>query len=501
MPLAPAVALRDVVLIGPIVLLAFAGLLLLVAGAIGKGLREREAARIAGVSLAFAAGVLLEVRSVVGGPSPKPLFGGSLVLDGYAFFWQFLLLAAVGLVVLLSSRSLAPIASRASEYYALLLIATAAAMTMVAALDLLTLWIALETMALSSYILAGIFNRERRSNEAAIKYFVLGALSSAILLYGISLLYGATGTLELSGLARAMPVALAQGSRIAPLGGLLVAAGLFFKIAAAPFHVWVPDVYVGAPTPITAFLASASKLASFAVLGRVLLFAFGGVRLDWQPVVAGVAVVSMIWGNLGALTQDNVKRLLAYSSIAHAGYLLIGVLAASETGLWAAMFYAAAYTFMTVGAFSVVALVSRGEYAAERCGDFAGLGRRSPFLAASMLIFLIGLTGIPPTGGFFGKVFLFAAAVQGGWTWVAVVGVLTSAVSLYFYFRIVVFMYFKPSSDSSRPDSPPIAQPPLLAAPRALLVGVGLCAAITLALGIVPGPLIEWVQQSMLALR
>ncbi len=488
---APTVSLSDLALIGPQLLLAVAGLLLLVAGAIGKGQSVREATGVAGVSLGLATAVLFAVRSVVGPGAAPRIFSGSLVLDGYAFYWQLLALASVGLVVLLSPSALLRIASRASEYYALLLIATSALMLMVAAVNLLTLWIALETMALASYILAGIFTREPRSNEAAIKYFVLGALSSAILLYGISLLYGATGTLELAGLAQAMPVALAQGSRIAPLGALLVAAGLFFKIAAAPFHFWVPDVYVGAPTPITAFLASASKLASFAVLGRIFLDAFGGVRLDWQPVVAGVAVVSMVWGNVGALTQTNVKRLLAYSSIAHAGYLLIGVLAASETGLWAAMFYAAAYAFMTVGAFSVVALLHRGEHGRETCADYAGLGVRSPFLAASMLIFLIGLTGIPPTGGFFGKVFLFAAAVQGGWTWVALVGLLTSALSLYFYFRIVVFMYFTPGS----PEAPSPAPS------RSIRVGIGLCAAITLALGLFPGPLITVVKQSLLALR
>ncbi|MEP7009630.1 MAG: NADH-quinone oxidoreductase subunit N [Acidobacteriota bacterium] len=495
MPFPSAISLRDVALIGPELLLGAAGMLLLVAGAIGKGLSQKDAARVAGFSLALGAAVLFEVRSVVG-RVPARLFGGSLALDGYSFFWQLLALASVGLVVLMSSRGLESIASRASEYFALLLIATSALMLMVAALDLLTLWIALETMALSSYILAGIFTRERRSNEAAIKYFVLGALSSAILLYGISLLYGATGTLDLEALAQAMPAALAQGSRIAPLGGLLVAAGLLFKIAAAPFHFWVPDVYVGAPTPITAFLASASKLASFAVLGRVFLLAFGGVRVEWQPVIAGIAVLSMFWGNVGALTQSNVKRLLAYSSIAHAGYLLIGVLAASETGLWAAMFYAAAYAFMTIGAFSVVALWSRGQYAAESCSDYAGLGRRSPYLSASMLIFLIGLTGIPPTGGFFGKVFLFAAAVEAGWTGVAVVGVLTSALSLYFYFRIVVFLYFTPAAEPAMhwETSPPPAI-------SAASIGVGLCAALTLALGIFPGPLIDLVKQSLLAMR
>lgn len=493
MPLPPVLSLREIALIGPELLLAAAGLLLLVAGAIGKGLPRREARLLAGTSLALAAGLSFVVRSAVPAGGSLRIFGGGLAVDGYGFFWRLLALASVVLVVLLSGREIEAIAARASEYFALLLIATSAMMLMVSALDLLTLWIALETMALSSYILAGIFTRQRRSNEAAIKYFVLGALSSAILLYGISLLYGATGTLALEELAERLPAALAQGSRIAPLGGLLVAAGLFFKIAAAPFHFWVPDVYVGAPTPVTAFLASASKLASFAVLGRIFLLGFGGTRLEWQPVVAGVAALSMIWGNVGALTQTNVKRLLAYSSIAHAGYLLIGVLASSEAGLWAAMFYAAAYAFMTIGAFSVVALLGRDDYAGQTCADFAGLSRRRPYLAASMLVFLAGLTGIPPTGGFFGKVFLFAAAVEAGWTWVAVVGVLTSAVSLYFYFRIVVSMYFeRGTSEEQIPPAPP---------ERALHLGVGLCAVVTLVLGIYPGPLIEWVERSLLTLR
>ena len=496
MPLPPVLSLREIALIGPELLLAAAGLLLLVAGAIGKGLPRREAAQLAGTALVLATGVLFVVRSAIPTKGALRLFGGSLALDGYSFFWRLLALGAVLLVVLLSGREIEAIGARASEYFALLLIATSAMMLMVSALDLLTLWIALETMALSSYVLAGIFTRQRRSNEAAIKYFVLGALSSAILLYGISLLYGATGTLALEELRERLPAALAQGSRIAALGGLLVAAGLFFKIAAAPFHFWVPDVYVGAPTPVTAFLASASKLASFAALGRIFLFAGAGVRVDWQPVVAGVAVLSMIWGNVGALTQSNVKRLLAYSSIAHAGYLLIGVLAASEAGLWAAMFYAAAYAFMTIGAFSVVARLPEGEYAGESCGDFAGLGRRSPYLAAAMLVFLIGLTGIPPTGGFFGKVFLFAAAVQAGWTWVAVAGVLTSAVSLYFYFRIVVSMYFSPGPETAHPEAARAVEPSFGAS-----LGIGLCTVLTVALGIYPGPLIELVKQSLLAMR
>jgi NADH-quinone oxidoreductase subunit N len=345
-------------------------------------------------------------------------------------------------------------------------------------------------MALASYILAGYFKRHLRSNEAALKYFILGALSSGILLYGISLLYGATGTVHLGTLARALAQMDPGANPLVPLGWLLLAAGLFFKVAAVPFHVWTPDVYVGAPTPVTAYLAVASKAASFAILLRIFYEGLGTIEVEWQWVVAAVSAASMIWGNLAALTQENVKRMLAYSSIAHAGYVLIGVLAVSELGLWSVLFYLLAYTFITMGAFGTVILLERREYAGETCSDYAGLAQRSRFLAAMMLIFLLALTGIPPTGGFFGKVYLFAAAVQAGWTWVAVIGVLTSAISLYYYFRIVVYMYLR---DSTQTTPVPLRSPALVGA-------IGFCALATLVLGLYPEPFIQFAKQSLLAL-
>jgi NADH-quinone oxidoreductase subunit N len=275
-----------------------------------------------------------------------------------------------------------------------------------------------------------------------------------------------------------------------PLGWLLLAAGLLFKVAAVPFHVWTPDVYVGAPTPVTAWLAVASKTASFAILLRIFYEGLGSLKMDWQMIVAIVAVATMVWGNLAALTQDNVKRMLAYSSIAHAGYILIGLLAVSEVGLWSILFYLLAYTFITLGVFGTVILLERREYAGETCADYAGLARRSPFLAAMMLLFMVALTGIPPTGGFVGKFYLFAAAVKAGWGWVAVIGVLTSAVSLYYYFRIVLYMYLK---DSDQTTPTPIKSP-------ALVWSIALCALATLILGIYPGPFIEIAKQSLLPL-
>jgi NADH-quinone oxidoreductase subunit N len=274
------------------------------------------------------------------------------------------------------------------------------------------------------------------------------------------------------------------------VGWVMLAAGLLFKVAAVPFHVWTPDVYVGAPTPVTAFLAVASKTASFAILVRILYQGLPGLRVDWQMVLAAVAVVTMIWGNLAALTQDNVKRLLAYSSIAHAGYVLVGVLAINEIGLWAVVYYLLAYSAITLGTFGTVILLERKEYAGETCEDYAGLSGRSPFLAAMMLVFMLALTGIPPTGGFVGKFYLFAAAIQAGWTWVAVVGVLTSAISLYYYFRIVMFMYQRTETAAT---PVPLREPALVGA-------IVLCCIATLVLGIYPAPFIEFAKSAMLAL-
>jgi NADH-quinone oxidoreductase subunit N len=477
---------QEYLLLAPEILLASAGLLLLLAGSIGRGLGNRESALVTIVSLALTAGVLLRVHSVI--PGRLLILNGSFVLDGFSFFWKLLVLVATALTVLISIRFIDEGNYRATEYYSLLLLATSGMLFMASGYTLLTIWIGLETMALASYILAGYFKRERRSNEAALKYFILGALSSGILLYGISLLYGATGTIQLADLSESLrDVGV---NPLVPLGWLMLAAGLFFKVAAVPFHIWTPDVYVGAPTPVTAWLAVASKAASFAILLRIFYEGLGSLRVEWQTVVAIVSAVTMIWGNVAALTQDNVKRMLAYSSIAHAGYVLIGVLAVSQVGMWSVIFYLLAYTFITLGAFGTVIVLERREYAGETAADYAGLARRSPFLAAMMLLFMVALTGIPPTGGFVGKFYLFAAAVQTGWSWVAVIGVLTSAISLYYYFRIVLNMYLR---DSDQTTPVPLKAPALVGA-------IAFCALATLALGIIPGPFIELAKRSMLPL-
>lgn len=469
----------------PEITLVVAGCLVLLIGTAG---RDRAGATLTMFSLLATLALVVWVQSEV--PDSKLILAGLFVIDRFALFWKVLFLIATGLTVVFSESFLARDNYRASEYYALLLFATCGMLLMVSGFSLLSIWIALELMALSSYVLVGYFKRELRSNEAALKYFVLGALSSGILLYGISLLYGATGTVQLAELAAALPGVASESGVILTLGWLLLTIGLLFKVAAVPFHVWTPDVYVGAPTPVTGYLAVASKAASFAILVRILFQGLPAAAVDWQWLLAAVAIVTMIWGNLAALTQTNVKRMLAYSSIAHAGYVLIGVLAATDEGLWAVIFYLLAYSFITLGAFGTVILLEQREYAGETYADYAGLARRSPILAAMMLVFMIALTGIPPTGGFVGKIYLFAAAVEAGWIWVAVVGVLTSAVSLYYYLGIVVYMYLR-EGDEATPA--PLRSPALVGA-------VACCAVVTVILGLVPGPLIELAKNSLIPL-
>jgi NADH-quinone oxidoreductase subunit N len=474
----------------PEIVLASAGMILLVVGSFGKGNKYRICTAAAVAAIILTALLVFSIQ----GPTetPQVVLAGMFVLDSFSFFWKLLFLIAALLTVFLSERFLSEGGYRAGEFYALILLATTGMLLMASGFNLLSIWISLELMALSSYILAGFFKHEKKSTEAALKYFVLGALSSGILLYGMSLLYGATGTLHLEVLASRLPqvAGLAEGGELVALGWLLLAMGLFFKVAAVPFHVWTPDVYEGAPTPVTSYLAVASKAASFAILIRIFYQGLPHLRPDWQWITAAIAVLTMIWGNLAALTQDNVKRMLAYSSIAHAGYILIGVLAASEEGLWALLFYLFAYTFITLGAFGTVILLERREYAGETYSDYAGLARRSPFLAAMMLVFMLALTGIPPTGGFFGKIYLFAAAIEAGWIWVAVIGVLTSAISLYYYMGIAVQMYLKESDE----DTPlPLVAPGLTGT-------IALCALVTVLLGIAPGVLVEFAKSSLLPL-
>lgn len=466
--------------------LALGALLLLLPGT----LRRLESHRLlAGATLAILAVTAVLLASVGRDAGDGGVgLAGAIILDPFAVYWKALVLVVAGLTAVCSRHLLEAADYRPAELYALILFAACGMSLVVSGFHLLTIWIALELMALSSYVLTGYFRRHRASNEAAIKYFVLGAIASGLFIYGISLLYGATGALRLDALARALPAAAEAQPALILAGWSMLAAGLLFKVAAAPFHVWAPDVYGGAPAPVAGFLAAGSKAVSFAVLVRILHVGAAPLVPLWQVVLAALAALSMVWGSLAALTQTNVRRMLAYSTVAHAGYLLLGVLVASRVGSTAVLFYLAAYTFLIVGAFAVVALMER-DHATASYADFSGFGKQAPLAAACILVLLLGLVGLPPTGGFIGKVYLFAAAVEGGWAWLAVLGVLASVVSLYYYFGLVVQMYL-------RPADPDIEPPP---ANRGLLVVLGICAVATLALGILPGPLLELAGTSILS--
>ncbi len=409
-------------------------------------------------------------------------FGRMFALDAFSIFFKLLLIVTIAMVALLSDAYLRRSPYAAWEYYSLLAFALCGMMFMVSGTSLATIYVGLELMSLSSYILAGYFKNEQKSTEAAMKYFVLGAVSSAILLYGISLIYGVTSSLNLRDISEAMSTLVTNDALM--FGIMLLGAGLCFKVAAAPFHVWTPDVYEGAPTPITAFLSTASKAAAFAIFARIFYVALHHFRVDWQTILATIAALSMIVGNLAAITQDNVKRMLAYSSIGHAGYVLLGILSISEMGLRGVLVYSVVYVFASLGIWAVVLMLERHEYAGERVEDFEGLHHRAPFQALAMVVFLLSLGGIPPTAGFIGKYFLFYAAVGAGYGWLAVIAVLMSAVSMVYYLRLVMAMYFRDGQEAE------------LAGGFALKFVAIACLAITLIFGILPSPLIDQAKLS-----
>jgi NADH-quinone oxidoreductase subunit N len=398
-------------------------------------------------------------------------FAGSVVVDPFFIFFGFLFLAATALVILLSARYMEIEGEHHGEYYALILFATLGMMFMASGFDIVVLFISLETMAASFYVLVGFLRGDRRSNEAALKYLLLGAFSSGVLAYGLSLLYGVSGSTNLAVISQA--VANIGGEPLVLLALVTVAAGLFFKIAAVPFHQWAPDVYEGAPTSITAYVSVASKAASFALLLRLFLTAFDPVRVNWEFLFAVVAVATMTIGNFAALTQTNVKRLLAYSSISHAGYILLGLIAGNETGLQGMGFYLLAYAFMNTGAFAIVILLRRKGLIGDELEDMNGLYYRNPVAAVMMLIFLVSLAGIPPTAGFIGKYFIFLALIQTKHYFLAVLGVLYIVPAVYYYFRIVVHMWMKESRDPVQPTISP-AQALALFATFLVTLGAGI---------------------------
>ncbi|HET6349397.1 MAG TPA: NADH-quinone oxidoreductase subunit N [Candidatus Krumholzibacteria bacterium] len=425
-------------------------LFLLTAGALVLLAWSAAAPRMARAQGAFAAllqvGVLVSIVRAWASPA-GPILGGMLIVDHYALFFTALCVLASIATILVSDGYLRRFNLMRGEYYALLLLSTAGMFVVVTAYDLMSVFLGIELMSLSLYVMIGFRRRDFLANEAAMKYFLLGAFAIAFFLYGMSLIYGLCGTLNFKGLL--VSAIDHEYFRSAPFlfAIALLLVGFVFKISAVPFHMWVPDVYQGAPSPVTGFMAGAVKAASFAAFLRVFYMCFFAARSQWVGIVIVLCILTMTLGNIVALVQRNLKRMLAYSSIAHAGYIMIGVAALSLDNTHAAsgiMYYLLVYAFMTTGAFALIcALENRGDSRGLELEDVAGLGLRRPLLGFAMAVFMFAMAGIPPTAGFFGKYYVFNAAIERGLTWLAVVGVLNSALSLYYYLRVVVYMYFR----------------------------------------------------------
>ncbi len=426
--------------LAPLFIMIGAGLLFLILGVVRRSMGTLQ--RLLAIALYV---VVIAYVVKLWNAEGWPILNGMLIVDRFSLFFTVVIaICALG-TVLTSSNYLDRFGLNRSEYFAILFFATSGMIVLVSAYNLISVFIGLELMSLSVYVLVGYRRRDFLANEAALKYFLLGAFSIAFFLYGVSILYGLTGTTNFKAL---VVEALARGLARDPVFLLaigLILAGFAFKISSVPFHMWVPDVYQGAPTPITSFMATAVKAASFAVFLRLFYMCFMMGRSHWVGILSVLAVLTMTLGNIVALVQRNIKRMMAYSSIAHAGYILIGLASLSIENTRAAssiLYYLLVYSFMTIGVFALVSAMEKAEGTRGlEIDEYAGLGLRRPFLGLAMAVFMFSLAGIPPTAGFFGKYYVFSAAVERGLVWLAVVGVLNSALSLYYYLRVLVVMY------------------------------------------------------------
>lgn len=407
-------------------------------------------------------------------------FNGMFISDHYSMFFKLIFLLNIILTILISVKYIVVERVNFGEYYGLLLFATLGMMIMASAGDLIILYLGLELMALSTYILAGFIRYDRKSNEAAVKYFLLGAFASAFLLYGTAIIYGLTGTTDLKAISAYIAGNGLASSPALTLSMVMFAVAFSFKIAAVPFHMWAPDVYEGAPTSITAFMSVGPKAAAFAVLGRVFLTAFGTVQIEWAAILIPIAILTMGVGNIVALAQTNIKRMLAYSSIAHAGYMLLGIIAGTSNGMASVLNYMLIYAFMNIGAFAVVIMLRSDGFKGDNISDYQGLAKTHPMAAALMLVFMFSLTGIPPTAGFMGKFYLFMSVIDAGYTWLVIVAVLFSAISAYFYLRIVMLMYMKEPQESVQLTTSP-----------AVGLALGITVAAVLVIGVLPSVVIN----------
>jgi NADH-quinone oxidoreductase subunit N len=451
-------------------------------------IKEHEKGLLAWVSVLGLALGIGEAMLLWG--SQDAAFGDTLLLDNFALFFTQILLA-VGLLTILSSVSYVRDARiYEGEFYVLILFATVGMILMAAANDLIVFFLGLETMSISVYVLTGIWRASARAAEAAMKYFLIGAFATGFLLYGIALIYGATGSTNLTQVTAYLIESPTEWPLYLAGGVFLLLIGFAFKVGAVPFHFWVPDVYEGAPTPVTGFMSVAVKAAAFAAWVRILMHEFSPLDSEWAYPLKLVAVATMSVGNLLAISQTSVKRMLAYSSIAHAGYVLVAIVAGEEWGGPSVLFYLLVYAPMTFGAFAVVAALSEKEHAREAYSDFAGLGFKRPFLAMAMSLFMLSLAGFPPLGGFAGKFYVFRSAVSAGHTDLAIIGVLNSLVSVVYYLRVIVMMYMEEGTVQAKS----LRQAPYL------YVAIGLAVVGNAYLGILPSRALDWSRTAFLSL-
>jgi NADH-quinone oxidoreductase subunit N len=470
----------DIALALPEIFLAVAAMILLIFGAYAGEKSTRLVAIGAILSLLVAAAFVLGRPTATG-------FGGAFVVDAFGRFAKILILLGTGLAIAMSLGYLKAQNIDRFEFPVLLLLSTIGMMIMVSAGDLIALYLGLELQSLAIYVVAAFKRDSTRSTEAGLKYFVLGALSSGMLLYGASLVYGFAGTTTFSGLAQILKTGTTP---IGALVGLVfISAGIAFKCSAVPFHMWTPDVYEGAPTPVTSFMAAAPKIAALALFLRVFLVPFGGMVEEWRQIIVVVSVLSMALGAFAAIGQANIKRLMAYSSIGHVGYALIGLAAASPEGVRGVLIYLAIYLAMNIGTFGVILCMRRASGYSEEISDLAGLARTRPALAMAMAIFMFSLAGVPPLAGFFGKFYVFMAAVNAGLYVLAVIGVVTSVVGAYYYLRIIKLMYF---------DAP--AEPFAANTDRGVGVVTTVAGLFTLLFFIYPAPIVAGAQIAAQAL-
>jgi NADH-quinone oxidoreductase subunit N len=478
MPQVPELNLAPIL---PELILAGAGMLILLVDA-ARPIRDQRVLAAGAMVGVLAAGVVVVRQWFVPPADELTVLGDMVAVDRYALFFRLVILASAALAIPFSAHYLHRTGEGRGEYYALLLFAASGMTLLSAAADLIMVFLALEVLSLSLYVMAGFSWRRLSSQEASLKYFLLGAFSSAFFLYGIALAYGATGTTSIGGIADALSGSL-EGLALPLASAALLAVGFSFKVAAVPFHMWTPDVYQGAPTPVTGFMAAGTKVAGFAALIRVVQVALGPVSWELTPALVAIAALTMVVGSVVAIAQDDAKRLLAYSSIAHAGFVLVGVAAGNQEGVSGAMFYLAAYAAMILGAFGVVILVSRVGEERTSLRSYRGLGRRNPLLAGLLALFLLSLAGIPGTAGFMAKVLVFGAAVDAGLEGLVIVAVLASVVAAFFYVRVIALAYMEEPEEEEAVRTGPAPGWALAAA-----------AVVTVALGVFPSLLLGPLQ-------